>query len=139
MQDWRAIAHTLLANAKEATKSNKPTPTLSLFSWDKRTYFGQVQAIYPNVYPDILLVSKTSYPIGEDLAKEILLEEAETLVLLVDKAIDFEGNYHVLRLHENVLSAMTPDQTKYVIENPFALADQNQGAIDGKLIDYNKK
>lgn len=139
MSDWKKLAKAILEEARKESGKCVPERTLALFDWRGHIYFGQTQKVYPNVYPDVVFISKMTQPLCEEFWRAIKEESPEILVLTVHNEIDLEGNYHMLRQIGSELSKMTPDQTEYAIEHQPVIQDQTKRPIDGKLVDYGKE
>jgi len=116
--DWENAAKYILDQEKKMNFCNFPKSTKAIIRWKGNIYIGSIQKIVPNFSTDIVLLSKSTHIIPEELVSEIKKLDKERLELIADESLDLYGRQHVLRLVEKRLVYMTHEQTKYILENP---------------------
>lgn len=117
--DWEGATRNLLENVDKLKlyKDNE----IALFKWRGDSYFGGIQKISD----EIVLVSKTSYPLQKEFVEAIIKINPEITQLTADDKLDFTGRGHLLRRVCDRLTFMTPEQTHYMIENPINVIEYN--------------
>ncbi len=115
--NWEDIAKDLLEQERLVRQYNYPKPIGTIIMWKSNNYIGSIQEIVPRFSKDIVLLSKSSSPLRQELVSAIKKLDKERLELYVDDTIDLEGRQHVLRRLDNKLVYMTTEQTKYMMEN----------------------
>lgn len=103
--DWEGAARNLLENVDKLKlyKDNE----IALFKWRGDSYFGGIQKISD----EIVLVSKTSYPLQKEFVEAIIKINPKITQLIADGKLDFTGRGHILRRISDRLTIMTPEQT----------------------------
>ncbi len=115
--NWEEIAKNLLEQEKLAKRYNNPEPISAIIIWKGNGYIGSIQEIVPGFSKEIVLLSKSSYPLDTKLIGAIKNLDKERLELYAADAIDLEGIQHVLRRLDNKLIYMTEEQTIYMTEH----------------------
>jgi len=123
MGDYDSAAKRLIEMAK--SMPNSPKAQIVLVKWRQGEFFGSIQQIYPQ-FSDVFYLSKTSKPIAPELVDSIRRIEASILELTADDSLDLEGRGHLLRSVDGGLTYMTPEQTKYAVENPLDVTELNR-------------
>ena len=113
-KDWKEIAKNFLKLEKESFEKNSPPPEGIVLLWKGKYYLGSLQKIAE----EIVLLSKTSYPVEEKLIQSILELQPDRPKIIADDHLDLEGRYHILRRVGNRLTECTPEQTEYILMNP---------------------
>ena len=111
--DWEGAARNLLEDVGKLKLYRDND--IALFKWIGDSYFGGTQKISG----EIVLISKTSYPLQKEFVDAIIKINPEITQLIVDDKIDFTGRSHVLRRVSDRLTFMTQEQTHYMVENPI--------------------
>ena len=117
--DWEGVANSLLEQEKFMKQYNHPEPTGVIIVWKGNSYIGSIQKIVPGFSKDIILLSKSSSPLCDELIGAIKKLDKERLELYAEDILDLEGRQHVLRIleKENKLVYMSEEQTKYMYKN----------------------
>ena len=118
------IAREFLRIEKDAKENCAPPQTSVIVRWRNELYVEGIQEIAQAYSPEIVLLSKTGYQLPE-LGEAIKRLDPERLELLADDSLDIRGRYHILRRLESRLTLMTPEQTKYVAEDPLEIVELN--------------
>lgn len=121
----RKIAERLLALEEEKAKLNFPAPEGIFLLWNGETYIGSLQKIAEKFSPEIVLLSKTSNLIKPEIVNAILEIQPKRLRIIADNILDLTGRIHILRKVELRLTVCTPEQTKYIMENPPYIREIN--------------
>ncbi len=116
--DWESAAKFILEQEKLLNSCNIPESTKAIIRWKGNIYIGSIQKIVPNFSKEIVLLSKSTHIIPDELVSIIKKLDKERLELDADESLDLYGRQHVLRLVENRLVYMTQEQTIYIVENP---------------------
>ena len=116
--DWESAAKFILEQENTMNSFNYPETTKVIIRWKDNIYIGSIQKIVPNFSKEIVLLSKSTYIIPDELVNAIKKLDKGRLELNADESLDLEGRQHVLRLTENRLVFMTHQQTTYIMENP---------------------
>lgn len=115
---WEGVAREVLQQEKSRKPLNYPEPAGALIEWQDNTYIGHIQEIVPDYSKEIVALSKTSFPLPNELVEAIRKLDAKRLELHADDSLDLSGRQHVLRRVEGRLTHMTPKQTEYMLEHP---------------------
>lgn len=115
--NWEDIAKNLLEQERLARQYNYPEPIGVIIVWKSDSYIGSIQEIVPGFSKEIILLSKSSSPLNQELISAIKKLDKERLELYVDDTIDLEGRQHVLRRLDNKLVYMTTEQTRYMVDH----------------------
>lgn len=116
--NWDEIAKSILEQEKSVSPYNVPEPISVLVKWKGNTYIGSIQLIAEKFSKEIVLLSKSTYILPEELVGAIKKLDKERLELYADESLDLEGRQHVIRKLDNILTFMTTQQTQYMIEHP---------------------
>jgi hypothetical protein len=114
---WEAVAKNILEQEAILKTLNFPAPISVLVTWNGDVYLGSLQKVAPEFSDEIVVLSKTSYGLPNDLVNAIRKLDTERLDLVAEDSLDLEGRQHILRIVEDRLVDMTPEQTKYITEN----------------------
>jgi len=117
-KDWRQVAENLLKNEAEKAKLNFPPPEGIILQWRGKYYFGSLQEVASEFSKEVVLLSKTSRPIPEELVEAISEIQPKRTWIIVDEYLDLEGRTHLLRRVGSRLTKCTPEQTKYMLNHP---------------------
>ncbi len=115
--NWEDIAKNLLEQERLTRQYNYPEPVSIIIIWKGNNYIGSIQKIVPGFSKEIVLLSKSSSHLNQELVSAIKKLDKERLELYADDTIDLEGRQHVLRRLDNKLVYMTTEQTKYMVEH----------------------
>lgn len=121
IENWEIIAKKILNQEKVLREYNHPIPTGVILKWKKDIYIGSIQEIVPEFSKEIILLSKSSCPIPENLADAIKKLDMERIELIADNDLNLTERCHILRILKNRLTYLTPEQTEYMIEHPIDL------------------
>ena len=92
--------------------------------WRGKTYIGSIQDVAPEFSKEIILLSKTSYSLNEDVIDTMkIYVKKETLY--ADDILDLEGRQHFVRKVGNKITFMTKEQTEYMLANPPLVEEVN--------------
>lgn len=120
---WDSVAKEILRQEKLAYSLNYPKPTGVLIQWKGYTYIGSFQDVASKFSKEIVLLSKSSAPIDNNLADVIRKLDKERIELYADNLLDLDGRQHVVRKLGNKITFMTPEQTKYMIDHPLRICE----------------
>ncbi len=123
-KDWEKAAKFILEEEKLMNSFSYPEPTKVFITWRDNIYIGSIQKIVPNFSKEVVLLSKSTYIMPDELVSAIRKLENERLELIADKSLDLDGRQHVLRLTENRLVNMNDQQTRYIIEHPLEIRER---------------
>jgi hypothetical protein len=115
--NWEKIAKNILEQEKIMKSFNYPEPISVLVTWDGDVYIGSIQEAAPRFSDEIVILSKSSYELDNDLVNMIRKLDKERLELIADNSLDLHGRQHVLRRLGGRLLRMNDEQTKYMVEN----------------------
>lgn len=115
--NWEEIAKGILEKEEMLKTCNYPTPISILIAWNGGIYIGSIQNVAPELSDEIVILSKSSYKLPNDLVKEIRKLDDKRLELCADESLDLNGRLHILRRVENRLIHMAPEQIKHMIEH----------------------
>ncbi len=121
--DWEMAAVYFLEQEKIVNTCNYPKSISVIIRWRGNIYIGSIQLIEPEFSKEIVLLSKSSYIIPDKLVNAIKRIDKGRLEFDADENLDLSGRQHVLRLFENTLIHLTPQQTKYMIEHPLNICE----------------
>lgn len=124
--NWEEIAKSLLMSIEAAKLYNYPEPTTVLITWKDRTYIGSVQDAAPKFSKEIVVLSKSSNPLSDNLVNAIKKLDQNILKLHADNLLDLDGRQHILRRLESKLTYMTKEQTAYMMEHPIIIHEIKQ-------------
>ncbi len=116
-QIWRDIARNLLSSVRSIKKKLHPEPIGAIITWKKDMYIGHIQEVISDSSKEIVILSKSSYPLQKELVEEIRKLDKERIELHADDILDLDGRLHVVRRLDNRLTFMTHDQTLYMMKN----------------------
>ena len=116
MIKWEEVAKNFLELEKANSKYAQGQVGIIL-SWQESQYIGSLQEILPIYSKEIVLLSKSSKSVVPQFTKAIRQLDKNRLEVIADNNLDLSGRQHVLRRVENLLSAMTLDQTMYISKN----------------------
>lgn len=111
------VAAELLKYERDAFKQIEPKPPRVMVKWWGRSYTGYIEEIAPDYSREIVLLTKTSHPLPNDLANAIRKLDTGRIDLEADNSLDLNNRCVVMRFTGNRLTSMTPEQTRYVKEN----------------------
>ncbi len=112
------IAKEILRQEKSAYHLFSQKPIGVLVRWKKNIYLGSIQEIAPKFSKEIVLLSKSSHPIDNNLVNSIRKFDKERIELIADESLDLEGRQHAVRKLNNRITFMTPEQTRYIADHP---------------------
>lgn len=115
--NWEEIAKSILEKEETLKTWNYPLPISVLITWKSGVYIGSIQEASPEFPDEIVLLSKSSYKLPDDLVNAIRKLDDKRLEFGADESLDLSGRQHILRRVENRLVYMTSEQTKYMVEN----------------------
>ena len=115
--DWEEVAKDILEQEKILKTCNYPAPISVLIIWNEGVYIGSIQDAAPGFSDEIVLLSKSSAKLPNDLVNAIRKLDEKRLELVAEDSLDLCGRQHVLRRLENRLVYMTSEQTKHMVEN----------------------
>lgn len=95
-----------------------PTPEPVFLDWRSAIYIGAVQALYKEC-PELVYLTKSIETQGDDLIAELRKLGDKRPALTADDDLDISGSGYFLRRLGNRLTKSTPEQKKYIEENPF--------------------
>ena len=121
--DMYQFARHYLAQEKQTLTRNVPPAIAALIGWRSQTYIGSIQEVASEYSQEIVLLSKSSQPIPEELRKAISELDKDRLHLTAETMLDLEGKLHILRKVGDILQKMTADQLKYMEGLPQAVID----------------
>jgi hypothetical protein len=116
-KNWEGIAKEILEKEKILKICNHPAPISVLITWKKNFYIGSIQEVASEFSDEIVLLSKSTYKLPDELVVALRKLDDERLELDAEDNLDLEGRQHVLRRLENRLVYMTNEQTKYMIKH----------------------
>lgn len=111
------IAKNILEKEKILKACNYPAPIHVLITWKDCVYIGSIQDVVPEFSDEIVLLSKSSYKLPDNLVNAIRKLDDKRLELGADESLDLNGRQHVLRRVENRLVFMTSEQTEHIVEH----------------------
>lgn len=115
--NWEEIARYILEKEKILKTCNHPSPIPVIITWKDNIFIGSIQYMVPEFSDEIVLLSKSSYKLPDDLVKAIRKLDDKRLELGADEYLDLNGRQHVLRRVDNILRYMTSEQTEYIVEH----------------------
>ena len=124
VKDWERVAKFILEEEKLMNSFSYPEPTNAFIIWKGNVYIGSIQKIVPNFSKDVVLLSKSTYIIPDELVRTIRKLDKERLELFAEDSLDLDGRQHILRLVENRLVHMNDQQTRYMIEHPLEIRER---------------
>lgn len=114
---YKRLSESILDQEKSLSQYNFPQSVGVFIKWKGDIYIGSIQEIVPEFSRDIVLLSKSSNKIPSRLVNAIKKLDPERRVLYANDSLDLEGRQHILKITDNILEYMTPEQTKYVIKH----------------------
>ncbi len=127
--DWYQAAQNYLAQERQDLARNVPPATAITVTWKGQAYIGGIQQAAPEYSDEIVLLSKTSHPIREELIRAIVELDKSRLSLTVERTLNLEGRLHLLRRVGDQLQQMTADQLEYMERLRKAVIDPATGDI----------
>lgn len=124
VKDWKSVAKFILEEEKLMNSFSYPEPTKALIIWKGNVYIGSIQKIVPNFSKEVVLLSKSTYVVPDELVSEIRKLDKDRLELVAEESIDLNGRQHILRLIEDILVYMNDQQTRYMIEYPLDIRER---------------
>jgi len=115
--NWEEIAKYILEKEEILKACNYPAPISVIITSKNNTYIGSIQNVVPEFSDEIVLLSKSSYKLPDDLVNAIRKLDSKRLELGVDESLDLNGRQHILRRVENILMYMTPEQTEHMVKH----------------------
>lgn len=115
--NWEEIAKNMLEQEKMLNIYNYPTPISVLITWKGCVYIGSIQEVSPEFSEEIVVLSKSSAKLPDDLVNAIRRLDSERLELVAEDSLDLRGRQHILRRLEDELVYMTSEQTKHMTEH----------------------
>lgn len=115
--DWEVIAENLLEQEKMLSVYNFPKPISVLVTWKNGVYIGSIQIVAPRFSEEIVVLSKSTDKLPEDLVNAIRKLDDKRVELVADDSLDLCGRQHILRRLEDKLVQMTFEQTRYMTEH----------------------
>lgn len=123
------VAINYLAQEKQTLTRNVPPAIATLIEWRSQTYIGSIQEVASKYSKEIVLLSKSSQPIPEELIKALAELDKGRLNLSAETTLDLEGRLYVLRRVGDILQQMTVDQLDYVERHQIAIIEDNTGDV----------
>lgn len=114
--NWEEVAKNMLEQEKMLNIYNYPTPISVLITWKGGIYIGSIQEVSPEFSDEIVVLSKSSAKLPDDLVKAIRRLDSERLELVAEDSLDLRGRQHILRRLGDELVYMTSEQTKHMTE-----------------------
>lgn len=111
------VAKSILRQEELLKPANYPKSTGAIIEWKDDMYIGSIQEIVPDFSKEIVVLSKSSSPLPNDLISAIKKLDRKRLELCADDSLDLDGRQHILRRVENRLVHMTQEQTIYVMKH----------------------
>jgi len=124
IKDWENAAKFILEEEKLMNSFSYPEPVKILVTWKGNVYIGSIQKIVPNFSKEVVILSKSTNIVPDELISAIRRLDKERLELVAEDSLDLEGRQHVLRLAENRLVYMSEQQTRYMIEHPLEIRER---------------
>lgn len=115
--DWEKAAIYILEQEKVMNAFNCPESVGVVIKWKDDIYIGSIQEIVPEFSKEIILLSKSTNKLPDDLVKAIRKLDEKRLELYADESLDLDGRQHILRRVENRLILMDSQQTEYMMKN----------------------
>lgn len=115
--NWEEVAKSLLQQEELLKSVNYPKPISILVEWKDNVYIGSIQEIVPESSKEIVVLSKSSSPLPNDLVNAIRKLDKERLELYADDSLDLDGRQHILRRLEDRLVHMMQEQTIYMMKH----------------------
>ncbi len=120
-----AIAKHLLVGDAQACLHGSGDPIGVWVTWRGNEYFGSVQELEPELFPEVYFLSKMTYILSEELVAELRKLDPDRLELTADNSIELTGNYHILRKEDNTLGLLKPEETEYFLVHPIPITELN--------------
>lgn len=115
--NWEEVAKYILEQEKILKAYNYPAPISVLVSWNGVVYIGSIQEAAPGFSDEIVILSKSSCELHNDLVNMIRKLDKDRLELFADSSLDLSGRQHILRRLGNRLLIMNHEQEKHMVEN----------------------
>jgi hypothetical protein len=115
--NWEEMAKNILEKEKILKTCNYPVPISVLITHKGCVYIGSIQNVAPELSDEIVLLSKSSYKLPDELVNAIRKLDEKRLELDAEDSLDLNGRQHILRRVENRLIYMTSEQTKHIAEH----------------------
>jgi hypothetical protein len=115
--NWEEVAGYILGQEKILKTLNFPAPISVLVTWNGDIYLGSIQKVALEFSDEIVVLSKTTHRLPNDLVSAIRKLDTGRLDLVAEDSLDLDGRQHILRIVGNELVYMTHEQTKYITEN----------------------
>ena len=137
-KNWDEIAREYIESEKINLAKQSPRGDAVLVEWKGQVYAGSVQKIEPEYDKEIVLLSKTSVPIPNELQKAILKAQPKRIKLNADNSLDLEGMLHIVRMSWEKLGIMNPEQLRHMQGNLIIITDSDTGetASIGRTVLY---
>lgn len=116
--NWEEIAKYVLENENILKSRNYPVSISVLVKWKNSIYIGSVQYISQEFSMEIVLLSKSTSRLPDDLVNEIRKLDKKRLELNADDSLDLIGRQHIIRILGNNLVRLTSEQTEYMTKHP---------------------
>ncbi len=116
-KNWEEIATHILEKEKILKVCNYPEPISVLVTWKNGVYIGSIQYTASEFSDEIVMLSKSTSKLPNDLVSAIRKLDEKRLELCADASLDLDGRQHILRRVENRLVSMNPQQTEYMMEH----------------------
>ena len=111
------VAKSILRQEELLKPANYPKSTGVIIEWKDDTYIGSIQEIVPDFSKEIVVLSKSSSHLPNNLIDAIKKLDRKRLELYADNSLDLDGRQHILRRLENRLVHMTQEQTIYMMKH----------------------
>lgn len=118
--DFRSLAEMMLRTERAMRPRHHPPSTGIILTWRNELRVGMVQHPIDIDFPLIVFLSITSKYRDPEYARHVRNMDPGRLELTADPRLDMEGNFHVLRRIEKVLTFMTPEETHAMERSAFS-------------------
>ena len=115
--NWEERAKRLLEHWEMMKACIYPTPTPVFVTWKGSVYIGSIQDVAPEFSDEIVLLSKSSDKLPDDLVNAIRRLDDKRLELVAEDNLDLEGRQHVLRRLNDRLKYMTSEQIEHMLKH----------------------
>ena len=127
--DWKGIAKNLVQDMNQQLEMQVPKGYSIMLYWKEGFYVGSLQHIAPEYSNEIVLLSKSSRSIPEELKDAILQEDSERETITAGVNLNLEGRLQIFRKVEGRLLPMTSDQLVYMRNMKIEIGEKNTGDV----------